>query len=82
MIKLGKTLTNIRNQLDRILPEMGLQCFYPKKGEDYDPVYHSVDSMDEVPLGTPIASCANPGLILTYAGDAKGRVLVKAEVQI
>lgn len=81
VVKVGKSLKNLRNSLERILPTMGLRSFYPQSGDIFDVAYHMCDC-DIVDDGTRIISCENPGVELIASDDELNRVLVKAEVVI
>ncbi len=82
MVRFGKTLVSLRNQLDRVMPGMGLRCYYPESGENFDPVYHEVDTDEAVGMDAEILECKNPGVEMGLADSSSTRVLVKAEVSI
>ena len=81
VIKVSKSLKNLRNSLERVLPSMGLQSFYPKEGEVFDSAYHVCAEEDPEEEAT-VVSCINPGVTLLATDEAMNRVLVKAEVNI
>ena len=81
VIKVAKSLKNLRNSLERVLPSMGLQSFYPREGELFDSAFH-VCGEDDPEDETTITRCINPGVTLLATNEELNRVLVKAEVEI
>lgn len=82
IMKHGKTLITLRNQLDRAMLGMGLRCFYPKNGEKVDPVYHEVDTENDVGIDAEIHECKKPGIAMGLADTSSVRILSKAKVLI
>lgn len=81
IIKIGTSLNNLRNALERALPSMGLKSYYPMTGDEYDPVYHEANE-DFVEIGALVSGCTKPGVEFVSANDELRRVLIKAEVNV
>lgn len=79
--KIGASLTNLRNSLERALPSMGLNSYYPLAGDEYNPVYHEANE-EFVESGATIKTCTKPGVELISSNEDLRRVLIKAEVDV
>ena len=74
----AKTLERLLKSFEKALSDMGLQVYYPKEGEEFNPYLHSCYEGD---TGDVISRCVSPG-IKKVVEDDEDNVIIQAEVEV
>ena len=83
LVDLDRKLEIISKKFEKSLNALGLYVYYPKEGEEFDEILHSVAGEKVKPEGAVVRNCLVPGIARrTKEGPDADEIIIAAQVEV